>query len=106
MNYLHPSSGEIETLIALIVDTTPPSQDGSTINDEITSPNEPSLNGLYHCEHEERLVQRGSCCMTTLALYGPGTLRGSAHVSSGSVPLSFYLFKQPASLIAGESQDG
>jgi hypothetical protein len=55
-----------------------PSQDRSTVDDEITSPNEPSSHGLQHREHEERLVQRGSCCMTTFALLG---WTGNAQVS-------------------------
>src|SRR5258708_7095843 len=58
--------------------TASPSQNGSTVNDEITSPNEPSSHGLHNREHEERLVQRGSSCMTTFALLG---WTGNAQVS-------------------------
>jgi hypothetical protein len=48
--------------------TASPSQDGSTVNNEITSPNEPPSNGLQNCEDEERFVQRGSSCAATFAL--------------------------------------
>jgi hypothetical protein len=38
--------------------TASPSQDGSTVNDEITSPDEPPSNGLQSREDKERFVQR------------------------------------------------
>src|SRR5258708_2702489 len=48
--------------------TASPSQDGSTVNDEITSPDEPLSNGLQSREDKERFVQRGSGYAATFAL--------------------------------------
>jgi hypothetical protein len=47
-----------------------PSQDGCTINDEITSPNESRSDGVENREHKKRLIERGTCCMTTFPLLG------------------------------------
>ena len=65
--------------------TTSPGQDGSTINDEITCPNESSSESLQNGEHEERLVQRGSGCVATFALLG----------SAGNARLSLFVQWQP-----------
>jgi hypothetical protein len=47
-----------------------PSQDGSTVNDEITGSNEPSSEGLQNGQHEERLMHRSESLMTAFALLG------------------------------------
>jgi hypothetical protein len=48
----------------------PPSQDGSTVNDEITGSDEPSSDGLQNGQHEERLVHRSASGMAAFALLG------------------------------------
>src|SRR6266581_3770483 len=48
--------------------TASPSQKGSAVNDQITGSNEPSSDGMQHREHEERLIQRSSCCAATFTL--------------------------------------
>jgi hypothetical protein len=65
--------------------TASPSQNGSTVNDEITCPNESRSNSLLNGEHEERLVQRGSGCVATFALLG----------SAGNARLSLFVQWQP-----------
>ena len=45
-----------------------PGQDGSTINDEITRPDESLLDGLENGQHEERLVHRSTSGMAAFAL--------------------------------------
>jgi hypothetical protein len=50
--------------------TASPCQDGSTVNDEITSPNESSSDGMENGEHEEGLVQRSASSMAAFALLG------------------------------------
>jgi hypothetical protein len=50
--------------------TASPSQDGRTVNDEITSPNESRADGMENRKHKERLIERGPCCMTAFALLG------------------------------------
>src|SRR5581483_7140535 len=47
-----------------------PSQDGSTVNDEITGSDEPMADRLPHDEHKERLMQRGSCRFPSFPLLG------------------------------------
>jgi hypothetical protein len=47
-----------------------PSQDGSTVNDEITGSDEPSSDGLQNGQHEERLVHRSASGMASFALLG------------------------------------
>jgi hypothetical protein len=49
---------------------TSPSQDGGTVNDEVTGPNESFSDGISHGENEERLVQRRASTMTAFALLG------------------------------------
>jgi len=47
-----------------------PSQDGSTVNDEISGSNEPSFESVHNNEHKEGLMQRGSSRMATFAMLG------------------------------------
>ena len=47
-----------------------PSQDGSTVNDEITGSDEPSSDGVQNAQHEERLVHRSASGMAAFALLG------------------------------------
>jgi hypothetical protein len=51
-----------------------PSQDGSTIDDEVACANQPTANGRQHTQHEKRLWQRRSGEAGTLAL-----LRGAGN---------------------------
>ena len=48
--------------------TASPGQDGSTINDEITSSNESSLESLQNDQDKKRLRQRCSGSVATFAL--------------------------------------
>jgi hypothetical protein len=48
--------------------TTSPSQNGSTVNDEITGPDEPSSQSLQNDQHKERLMQRCTRSMATFAM--------------------------------------
>jgi hypothetical protein len=48
--------------------TTSPSQDGSTVNDQITSSHESSPLRLQNRQDKEGLMERGSRDMTTFAL--------------------------------------
>jgi hypothetical protein len=45
-----------------------PGEDGSTINDEIASPNDPTTNGSEHAEDKERLRKRRATELAALAL--------------------------------------
>ncbi len=47
-----------------------PSQDGSTVNDEITGSDEPSSDDLQNGQHEEREVHRSASGMASFALLG------------------------------------
>ena len=47
-----------------------PSQDGSTVTDEITGSDEPSSDGLHNGQHEERLLDRSASGMAAFALLG------------------------------------
>src|SRR2546423_10602538 len=67
--------------------TTSPSQDGSTINDEITCPNEPSSESLQNRENEERFVHRSTSSMTAFTLLG----------FAGNARLSLFIQWQPTS---------
>lgn len=49
---------------------TSPSQDRSTVNDAIASPNESRSESMQDDEHKEGLVQGCSSCGTTFALVG------------------------------------
>jgi hypothetical protein len=48
--------------------TASPSQDGSAVNDEITSPDESSSDGLQNGQNEKRLVHRSASGMAAFAL--------------------------------------
>jgi hypothetical protein len=48
--------------------TASPSQNGSTVNDEIPGSNEPSSDGRENREHEKRLVHRGTSSVSTFTL--------------------------------------
>ena len=47
--------------------TASPSEDGGTVNDEITGSNESRSDGMQNGEHKERLVQRCSSRVATFA---------------------------------------
>jgi hypothetical protein len=53
-----------------ILVTAAPSQNGSTVNDQITSPNESRAESVQNGEYKERLMQRGTSCVATFALLG------------------------------------
>jgi hypothetical protein len=50
--------------------TPSPSQNGSTVNDEITGSDESPSQSLQDDEHKQGLVRRRSCCMATFAMLG------------------------------------
>jgi hypothetical protein len=50
--------------------TPSPSQDGSTVNDEITGSDQPSAQSLQHDQHKQRLMHRGTSSMATFAMLG------------------------------------
>src|SRR5260370_39006308 len=50
--------------------TASPSQNGSTVNDQITGSDQPSAQSLQNHQHKQRLMHRGSSCMATLAMLG------------------------------------
>src|SRR5258708_28350176 len=50
--------------------TASPGQDGSAINDEITSSDESRLDCMQDSQHKERLIQGCTGCVATFALLG------------------------------------
>ena len=48
----------------------PPRQDGSAVNDQVTGANEPTPDGDLHCQNEQRLAYRSSDILFTLPLLG------------------------------------
>src|SRR5512135_2607038 len=67
--------------------TASPSQDRSTVNEEVTSSNKPSSESLENCQDEERLVHRGTSGMATFAVLG----------FAGNSGLSLFVHWQPTS---------
>ena len=49
---------------------TSPSQNGSTVNDQITGSDQPSAQSLQHDQHKQRLMHRGTGSMATFAVLG------------------------------------
>jgi hypothetical protein len=47
-----------------------PSQDGSTVNNEITGSDKPSTQSLQHNQHKEGLMHGGTGSMATFAMLG------------------------------------
>jgi hypothetical protein len=54
--------------ISCIRVTASPGQDRSTINDEITSPDESAADGLQNDEHKKGLMQRCTCNLAAFAM--------------------------------------
>jgi hypothetical protein len=50
--------------------TPSPSQNGSTINDQITGSDKPSAQSLQYDQHKQRLMHRGTGSMATFAMLG------------------------------------
>jgi hypothetical protein len=50
--------------------TPSPSQDGSTVNDEITGSDKPSAQSLHNDQHKQRLMHRGTSSMATFTMLG------------------------------------
>jgi hypothetical protein len=50
--------------------TTFPSQDGSTVNDEITGSDESPSQSLQNHQHKQRLMHRSTSSMATFAMLG------------------------------------
>jgi hypothetical protein len=58
----------------------PPRQDGSAVNDQVTGANEPTADGALHCQDKQRLAYRGSSSLLTLPLLGR---RGDTWLTKG-----------------------
>jgi hypothetical protein len=50
--------------------TPSPSQNRSTVNDQIAGSDKSSTQGLQHDQHKERLMHRGTSSMATFAMLG------------------------------------